>query len=101
MIYLYLFITFFEIGLFGFGGGYGRGGAHSRVDDDERVHRYRGNKPDDTRTYRHQLRYILRLHSRETRGLRRNNGDIGKRNSNIRIGIAVADIDDTHQQDVP
>ena len=23
MIYLYLFITFFEIGLFGFGGGYG------------------------------------------------------------------------------
>ena len=78
-----------------------RGGAHSRVDDDERVHRYRGNKPDDTRTYRHQLRYILRLHSRETRGLRRNNGDIGKRNSNIRIGIAVADIDDTHQQDVP
>ena len=25
MIYLYLFITFFEIGLFGFGGGYGGG----------------------------------------------------------------------------
>lgn len=23
MIYLYLFITFFEIGIFGFGGGYG------------------------------------------------------------------------------
>ena len=23
MLYLYLFITFFEIGLFGFGGGYG------------------------------------------------------------------------------
>ena len=53
MIYLYLFITFFEIGIFGFGGGYGMLSLHGRV------HQHRSHIANDTRTSGNKLRYLL------------------------------------------
>ena len=75
MIFLYLFITFFEIGLFGFGGGYGMLSliqgevvmhhqwlTTAQFTDIVAISRHRGYLADDPRTYRHQQRHVLRLY---------------------------------------
>ena len=60
MIFFTLFYTFFMIGLFGFGGGYGMisliqtsGGVRAPLDDIGGVYQYRSYLTDDTRTYRY------------------------------------------------
>ena len=68
MLYLYLFITFFEIGLFGFGGGYGMLSliqsevVSLALDKHCRVYRHRGHKPNDSWPSRHQQCHILRIY---------------------------------------
>ena len=101
MIYLYLFITFFEIGLFGFGGGYG---MLSLIQNEVvRTHGWMtmSEFTDIVAISQMTPGPIGINHSRETRRIRRSDGNTRQRNRNIRIGIAIADIDDTHQQDVP
>ena len=69
MIYLYLFITFFEIGLFGFGGGYG---MLSLIQNEVVYHwhwmntaQFCRHQSDDTWSGGHQLGHLLRLYSRD------------------------------------
>ena len=55
MIYLKLFLSFLQIGLFSFGGGYaamplirGTGSVAARLAYDDRIHRFDHDFPDDT-----------------------------------------------------
>ena len=85
MIYLYLFITFFEIGLFGFGGGYG---MLSLIQNEVvRTHGWMTMS---------EFTDIVAISQMTP-------GPIGINSATYcgYTGIAIADIDDTHQQDVP
>lgn len=71
MIFLYLFITFFQIGLFGFGGGYG---MLSLIQTETVIHHHWLSSAEFTnivaisqmtpRSYRHQFCHLLRFYGR-------------------------------------
>ena len=58
-LYISLFITFFKIGLFGFGGGYA---MLSLIQHDGRLHGHRGHFAKHARPHRLQHRHLHRLH---------------------------------------
>ena len=60
MIYLELFYTFFIIGLFGFGGGYG---MLSLIQTETVVNHHWLSSAEFTWTYWYKLCYLLRLYS--------------------------------------
>ena len=99
MIFLSLFITFFGIGLFGFGGGYG---MLSLIQTETVVHHgwissaEFTNMPDDSRPHRHQFGNLLRLCCRTQCGVWQ--PDVGSRiaDGDIRSRAAIADTDDTY-----
>ena len=64
MIFLSLFITFFEIGLFGFGGGYGMLSLiqHETVETHHWLSTAEFTDIVAISPHRHQLRHLLRLY---------------------------------------
>lgn len=107
MIFLYLFITFFEIGLFGFGGGYG---MLSLIQHETVEHWGWLSSSEFTDivaisqmtpvTYRHKLRHLLWLYGNQECRLWSTTCHPRFGNGNLCTGIALADSDDTDQQDV-
>ena len=90
MILLELFYTFFIIGLFGFGGGYG---MLTLIQTETVLHHHWLSS--------HQLCYLLWVYCHAERSLR--DGDVGIRQCHFYLctGVAFVYPDDSHQQDVP
>ena len=77
----------------------GTGGDAVSLDDNARVYRCHRHLTDDTGTYRHQLRHVLRLHRRTQCRNGWHDGDSRKHRGNLRLGSPLPHIDDSHQQD--
>ena len=61
-----------------------------------RIYQYRCHFANDTRSYRHQCRYLVRLYGSPQRGVRHMDGRFGQRHSHLCAGASIVNSDGTH-----